>query len=282
MMGKLAAAVWCLLAATAAWGQQGDLLGRASLVVRGGGATYVGDINEQSLFGQVRPAAGVGVKVRLDNRWSVRLDGMYGTLSQTRDWQPERNLGFRTRLVEGSLAAEFNFRPYGGGSTDYQWTPYLFGGVALFHFNPKAQYADPHGDTSWVALQPLCTEGQGTTAYPDRLPYTLTHVSMPFGMGVKVRLGKTVEISAEYGLRRTWTDYLDDVSTTYVGSILLEAEVDDGRLAAQMADRGAAAHAAGIKRGDDSLDDWYTYFNVSVSVSMDALFGWMRSKRCRN
>jgi hypothetical protein len=82
----------------------------------------------------------------------------------------------------------------------------------------------------------------------------------------------------------TFTDYLDDVSKTYVGGDLLRT-TEGGELAARMADRsaeveGGKLNAVGIKRGDDSLNDWYTYMNVSVSISLDLLMGWMFPKRC--
>ena len=93
---------------------------------------------------------------------------------------------------------------------------------------------------------------------------------------------QNVSLTAEYGFRKTWTDYLDDVSTTYVGSEVLLAGVQDGVLAAALADRSEVPNAVGIKRGDDSLDDWYSYFNLSLGMNLDMLFGWMRSKRCRN
>jgi len=53
-------------------------------------------------------------------------------------------------------------------------------------------------------------------------------------------------------------------------------------VAAAMADRSAEPNAVGIKRGDDSLDDWYSYFNVTIGVNLELMLGWMRSKRCRN
>ena len=91
-----------------------------------------------------------------------------------------------------------------------------------------------------------------------------------------------MSLTAEYGFRKTWTDYLDDVSTTYVGADLLRNEVEEGTLAAMLADRSETPNAIGIKRGDDSLDDWYSYFNLNVGFNLNMLFGWMRSKRCRN
>ena len=262
--------------------QRDDILSRSELLFRAGGMTYIGDLNNQSVFGDVHLAGGGGIRIRIDNRWSVRAEGAYGTVSAMEDWLPKRNLSFRSRITEASAIAEFNFRPFGGGATESQWTPYIFGGVAVFHFNPQTQYINPQGDTLWMELQPLCTEGQGTTAYPDRAPYPLTVLSMPFGVGMKVRVSKNISLSAEYGFRRTWTDYLDDVSTTYVGGDLLRKEVENGTVAAQLADRSEVANAVGIKRGDDSLNDWYSYFNLSAGINLNCLFGWMRSKKCRN
>ena len=238
-----------LLLPLAAVAQRDDLLSRSELVVAGGGMNF---------------------------------GGAYGGISASEDCIVKRNLTFRSRIYEGSLVAEFNFRPYGPGATEGRWTPYLFGGVAVFHFGPETQYTAPDGTVSWVALQPLCTEGQGTTVYTERRPYPLTQVCMPFGVGMRWRLSKNVSLTAEYGFRKTWTDYLDDVSTTYVGSAVLLAEVQEGVLAAALADRSEVPNAVGIKRGDDSLDDWYSYFNLSLGMNLDMLFGWMRSKRCRN
>ena len=277
----LAVALLLLLPLMAA-AQNVDLLSRSELVLAGGGMNYLGDLNDQSAFGEVHVAFGAGVRCRLDNRWSLRVGGCYGTISALEDCIALRNLTFRSRIYEGSLMAEFNFRPYGPGATESQWTPYLFGGVAVFHFGPETWYMAPDGTSSWVALQPLCTEGQGTTAYPARRPYPLTQLAMPFGVGVRWRLSKNFSLTAEYGFRKTWTDYLDDVSTTYVGSDVLVAEVQNGALAATLADRSEIPNAVGIKRGDDSLDDWYSYFNVSLGMNLNMLFGWMRSKRCRN
>lgn len=273
---------WLMLLLPMAVAAQADLLSRSEVVLTGGGMNYMGDLNNQSAFGEVHPAFGAGLRCRIDNRWSIRLGGAYGTVSAMEDCIVQRNLSFRSRIYEGSVAVEFDFRPYGPGATESRWTPYIFGGVGMFHFGPEALYTAPDGSISWVALQPLCTEGQSTTLYPSRHPYPLTQLVLPFGVGVRCRLGKNWSLTAEYGFRKTRTDYLDDVSTTYVGSDLLLAEVREGTVAAAMADRSEVPNAVGIKRGDDSLDDMYAYFNVSLGINLNMLFGWMRSKRCRN
>ncbi len=93
-----------------------------------------------------------------------------------------------------------------------------------------------------------------------------------------------MHLTVEYGWRKTWTDYLDDVSTTYVAPSSLGGG-SEGGMAATLADRSGEVepgyvNAPGIKRGDDSLNDWYSFFNVSFSFSAEMLFGWMRGKTC--
>ncbi len=289
-MAQIVRMMWCIWLVAGlllpvfnhAAAQGRDFLSRTELVLAGGGMTYIGDLNNQSAFGEVNLTGSIGLRSRIDNRWSVCGRLTYGSLSATKDWLPSRNLSFRTHLYEASLVAEFDFRPYGPGATESMWTPYIFGGLGLFHFNPMGEYVRADGSAEWVELQPLCTEGQGTSLYPQRRPYALIQLALPFGVGVRMRLGKYVSVSAEYGFRKTWTDYVDDVSTTYVGAALLTDEVQNGVVAAAMADRSAEPNAVGIKRGDDSLDDWYSYFNVTIGVNLELMLGWMRSKRCRN
>lgn len=273
------------MAMTAA-AQRDDLLGRGEVLLAGGGMNYLGDLNNQSAFGTPHLAFGLGLRERIDNRWAVRVELGYGNVSCEKDYIVRRNLSFRSSIYEGSVVFEFNFRPYGPGATESVWTPYIFGGVGAFHFNPEASYIDADGNLQWAALQPLCTEGQGTPDHLDRKTYALFQLCMPFGVGVKWRLGKTVSFTAEYGFRKTWTDYLDDVSTTYVGSECLTTYVDNGELAAQLADRSGEVeegyvNAPGIKRGDSSLDDWYACFHITMGISLESLFGWMRPKRCK-
>lgn len=266
--------------------QRHDFIGCSELLLSGGGMNYLGDLNNQSALSMPRPAGGVGLRYRIDNRWALRAEVSMGSVACEKDYIELRNLSFKSNILELSALAEFNFAPYGSGATESKWTPYLFGGLALFHYNPMASYSLAEGGVRWAELQPLCTEGQGSSAYPDRRPYTLTQLCFPFGVGVKFRISKAFSFSAEYGFRKTWTDYLDDVSKTYVGSEVLLSNSEDGVLAAMLADRSGEVvegyeNAPGIKRGDDSLDDWYAYFHISLGINLETMFGWMRSKRCR-
>lgn len=277
-----------LLLPLAGWSQREDLLSRSEVTLGGGGMFYLGDLNNQSALTLPGGAGSVGWRVRLDNRWALHLQGSYGRIaSPDKDCIALRNLHFRSDLLEVAALAEFTFAPFGPLPTDRRWSPYIFGGLAVFHFNPMTSITEADGSIQWIALQPLRTEGQGSAAYPARKLYALTQLSLPFGVGVKWRLGKHFSLAAEYGFRKTWTDYLDDVSTTYVDHATLLSGTSDGTLALQLADRSGEVqpgyvNAAGIKRGDDSLDDWYAYLRVSLGISLETLFGWMRSKRCKN
>ncbi|MBP5515328.1 MAG: outer membrane beta-barrel protein [Bacteroidales bacterium] len=276
--------VFYLFAATASaqvW------LGRSEIGYTVGGMNYIGDLNDQTMFDKVNLAMGGFYRLNFDERWSLRVDIDYGHVEGGNpDYIKRRNLSFRSYIFEGSLRAEFNFFPFSLRDDHFFWTPYLFGGIGFFSFNPKAYYTDPvTGESQWYELQPLGTEGQGTALAPDRPTYTLKQISMPFGVGVKYHPSKSLTLSAEYGFRKTWTDYIDDVSTTYVDNSQLA--YIHGNVAAALADRSGEVepgyvNAAGIKRGDDSLDDWFAYFNVSVSLKLDYIFGWMLKKKCDN
>ncbi|MBQ9417448.1 MAG: outer membrane beta-barrel protein [Bacteroidales bacterium] len=260
-------------------------MGRTEIVLGGGGMGYVGDLNNQSVFEVPGLSVAGGVRYRIDNRWALQGEVGYGRIGCDKDYIARRNLSFRSDIVEATFTVQFNFRPFGMGGSEARWTPYIYGGLGAFHFCPEAEIEIEGEGRRWVELEPLGTEGQYLEAYPDRGPYRLMQLCFPFGVGVRVKLNKTFSLTAEYGFRKTWTDYLDDVSTTYVGSAALTEGEPNGVLAARLADRsgeveGGSENAAGIKRGDDSLDDWYTCFRLSVGVSLETLLGWTRSKKC--
>lgn len=258
-------------------------LRQSELGVTVGGLNYIGDLNHQHLNGPVRPAAGLFARYRMGERWAATLGVNYGrVVGGDPDIDRLRNLSFRSHIIEASLRMEFNFVPFGADGYCFRTSPYLFVGLGFLHFNPQACYHNPATDSDeWVDLQPLHTEGQGSGMYPDRIPYSLMQMVLPFGLGFKMALSKDVTLAVEYGYRYTWTDYLDDVSTTYVGGEVLGS----GSVAEALADRSSEiqpgyVNAVGIQRGDDSLNDAYAFFNMSLTISMETLFGWMRSKKC--
>jgi hypothetical protein len=114
-----------------------------------------------------------------------------------------RNLNFATNINELSVTVHYDFLDL----SYYKFTPYIFAGLAVFHFNPYT-YDSTVGK---VFLKPLSTEGQGMSGYPDRKPYGLTQLAIPFGGGIRFRVNDDIAIAWEVGLRAANTDYLDDL-----------------------------------------------------------------------
>jgi hypothetical protein len=116
-------------------------------------------------------------------------------------------------------------------------------------------------DGNEIALQPLGTEGQGTRAN-NKLPYSLNQLTVPLGLGVKITLKKRLAISLEYGIRKTFTDYLDDVSGNYVSSEIIRNE--NGPLAATLANRSLNTETA-VNRGNPNNKDWYVFYGFMLT-----------------
>ena len=232
----------------------------------GGGSYYLGDINSNH-FNYMMPSGGIVIRKNIDRRIVVKGELLLGYIRaddarNTNDTvKLNRNLHFRSPIYELSGQVEFNFLPYETGNSLYPFTPFIFAGVSLFRFNPKAEA----NNGEWIALQPLGTEGQGTTSFQDRKRYAITQFSIPMGGGFKIAVNKTFNIILEYGIRKTFTDYLDDVSTTYTGGNLW----DMSELADRMSDRSLnGTQAKGFQRGNSKDNDWYTFTGITLSFKL--------------
>jgi Domain of unknown function (DUF6089) len=257
----------------------------SELGVSGGVSYYIGDINPTRHYPSgLKPAVAAFYRYNFDQHYAVRLQGLYTNLeafdSNSSDTlQVLRNLGFRTVLFEASATVEVNFLKYRGITKDSKnWTPFIFFGIAYFHMNPQGLL-----DDTWYDLQPLGTEGQGSTAGGD--PYALDLVSIPFGVGFKFALTDKFDLGVEWGLRRTYTDYLDDVSGTYADNTQLAFET--GPLTAALADPSVLRETGfntGRARGDGQTRDWYQYTGISLSILLtrftecDAIWDKMKNK----
>jgi len=242
----------------------------------GGVSFYMGDLNPDTPFKQVMPAGGIFYRYNFNDRFSMRGTFTAGYLkgddAQSKvQSQIERNLNFESWVFDFALTGEFSFFRYAPGDMKHPITPFLFGGIALFKFNPIATASDGLK----YDLQPLGTEGQGTTFYPDRQKYSLTTVALPFGIGLKVNLSKRISAGMEWGMRYTFTDYLDDVSGTYADPYVVQAE--RGEVAHELSNRSALADRVleGRQRGNSKTNDWYSFALVSLSMNIKA-----RPKKC--
>jgi hypothetical protein len=237
-----------------------------------GGSFYLGDLNPSGLFSQTQPAFGAVYRYNITSRWTVRANALWGTITaddvKNENNNPSRNLSFRSRINEFSVQAELSFLPYFTGSWHkYRFTPYLFGGVALFTFNPQAYFYDATALKGyWVDLAPLSTEGQGLSAYPDQKPYNTAQISLPFGLGFRYSLNSIFSIGLEWGMRKTFTDYLDDVSGAYVDPEVLRMEVGD--MAAFFSDRSNTLNSVGSQRGNSNKTDWYSFAGITLTAKV--------------
>ncbi len=232
--------------------------------ILGGTGYYIGDMNSTH-FNNLRLAGGITYRKNFDRRFTFKSSALYTNVYANDENSKDaikvnRNLKFKSDIIELSGQIEFNFLPYETGNSLYKWTPFIFTGVSIFNYNPQAEGSDGQ----WYNLQEIGTEGQGTTSFPNRKKYSLTQLSVPFGGGVKIGVSDNFNIIVEYGLRKTFTDYIDDVSTTYAG---IPSEFTN--IAIELADQSIdGPQLAGIARGDETNKDWYSFSGITLSFRL--------------
>ena len=243
---------------------------RWSITAFGGFSNYQGDLQSKPItLDQSNFAFGLGVKYSFTSHIAVRSGFNYGRIeaydAKNKPSLQLSNLSFETKIVEGNLLGEYTLFDL----SEKRFSPYAFVGAAVYHFNPYAH--DSLGNK--FALQPLSTEGQGLAQYPDRKQYKLTQFAIPFGAGIKMRINEYTTLGYEIGLRKLFTDYLDDVSETYVDPVALAQA--RGPKAVEMSYRGGevkggdpAYPADGEMRGSPKFKDWYYFSGLTLSVSL--------------
>lgn len=234
---------------------------RTELGIYGGGSYYIGDLNPDRHFVDSRPSFGIIYRRNLTLRHSLRFTAFYGEVTAndadaTLEQQVNRNLSFKSSLFELAVGYEINLFKYNISNMDNPISPYFFYQIAYTRMNPTAEY-----EGSEVALQPLGTEGQGTSA-SSKGRYNLNQLTVPLGIGVKMNIKDRLAISVEYGIRKTFTDYLDDASGDYVDQDILRAE--NGPLAADLSDRSLDG-TIGMNRGNPNNKDWYAFYGFMIT-----------------
>jgi hypothetical protein len=238
-----------------------------------GSSYYTGDLNRLGHFRQLSFAGGLLYRYNLNPRVALRASAFAGKIKgndalSKYEYFQNRNLNFNSLLIEGAFGLEFNYLNYVTSRTfgqRYWISSYLFTQVSGFYFNPKTTV-----EGNVYELQPLGTEGQGTSL-SSRRNYRRFQVAFPIGLGLKLNLSKKVQFSIEYGIRLTFTDYLDDVGGNYVDPVALSAI--NGELAASLSDRsknpiGSNGRNAGMQRGDGAFNDWYAFFGAGLTFKL--------------
>ncbi len=213
---------------------------------------YGGDLQRNPYtFNQSRLTAGAALLYNFHNfvlRGSLAYGGIQAGDSTTKVYA-SRNLNFKSSISDLNACLEYDIRLH----EDSKFIPYIFAGIGVFHFNPYTFY-----NSKKVFLQPLGTEGEGLSIYPDRKLYKLTQNEYPLGLGVKYKIADSWLIGLEFNTRLIFTDYLDDVSNSYPDETALRNE--HGQLAVDLSFRTneinpSATFPSGKARGNPKQND---------------------------
>ncbi|MEO6540452.1 MAG: hypothetical protein ABIN74_05655 [Ferruginibacter sp.] len=250
-----------------------DLGGR-----KGIGKKFIKDLN----LGKTTFAPSVYLTAMYQYMVGVRLEATFGQVKAddkvlakvktTTFGRYERNLSFRSKITDFMLSFEIHpLYIFGKNKEDKEpplFSPYLLVGVGFFSFKPQAQLGN-----KWVDLEPLRTEGQGFSKYPDRKPYKLNQINIPIGVGVKYDLSPTLNLRAEFVYRILNTDYLDDVSTEYVDPSIYDiytgAKKSNALALYNRQQELDPSHITneGDQRGNPKNNDAFFSFNVKIGYA---------------
>jgi hypothetical protein len=272
----------------------GDLGGNS-----GKGTNDIKDVNLEftkmmkGVFVTAYPKGWLGVRLAADVTYLQGSDDIITTTGIDELYRKQRNLDFKTTVLEGYVAVELFPTMMLRRDKEYEpkLRPYGLIGVGVFHFNPKGSLTDAAGNKTWYELHPLKLEGQGMTEYPNVKPYKLTQINIPIGAGLKYYASERINLSTELLYRKTFTDYIDDVSAKYINptdfSKYLSAA--DAAVATRLSDKvqpiifpGMTRFAAGTQRGDTKNGDTYFSLVLKLGIKLGPLNedNTMRQVRC--
>jgi opacity protein-like surface antigen len=253
----------------------GELGGRNQI-----GAPFIWDLE----LSKTRPAASFSYRYHIARKQALRIGFTYGVMAGNDNLTEEpfrmnRNLSFKSDLFELQLVYELHlYREELGHVYDLRGVKgtkssrvglYFFAGVGVFNFNPQAQF-----NNAWVDLKPLGTEGQGLPGGAEE--YSTTQVCIPMGVGLRKALSKQWSVGLELQYTKTFTDYIDDVSTNYYDNDAIRAAF--GPEAAYLADpsigsgplyeAGLDPTATGQQRGDPDDLDAYLFLKAHLHYKL--------------
>jgi hypothetical protein len=247
----------------------------------GKGTTFVKDINlpvtkmAVGLFVNYYPQEWLGFRVAVNHGTLEGADSLIHEKGGAESYRYVRNLHFRSKLLEAYAALEIYptvfIEQYDG--LQGKLRPYGVIGVGMFKYKPQTQYYSPNGSKTWVDLEPLRIEGQGMDEYPDRKRYKLTQLEIPVGAGVKWYVRDNMYLGLEVLHRKTFTDYIDDLSKDYIDPTLYDKYLpaSDAAVAKQVQYRkvgplSSSPVVAGEQRGNPTNND--SFFSTIIR------FGW--------
>ncbi len=248
-----------------------------------GTSHYLGDLSDEKInFKNTYFAASLFGRYNFSNKIAIKGMASYGHISgddkqSSKEISKIRNLNFYSDIYEFSVHLEYNLLKNDlKNLKNRPFIPYVFGGIGVFNFNPKTDYIDSLGQKRTVELQPLATEGQGSTAYNDRKKYNLTEIMIPLGIGFRARISDAFCIGFETGVRYTTTNYLDDVGGYYAENNIVKANT--GAVAGMVADRSNEIIPGLYHKEDELRSDKKTFQNDIYFITGITLTYMIRSK----
>jgi hypothetical protein len=183
----------------------------------------------------------------------------------------QRNLNFKSAINEFSAIVELHpiFFKNWDNSEPPRFSPYVLGGISRFTFSPQGNL-----NGRWVNLEPLRTEGQGFAEYPKSKRYKLAQMNVPIGLGIKYELSSLINARIEIVHRILFTDYLDDVSGTYIDPALFGNYLTPSQAALAQAMSNRAINpdpnfsGPGAIRGDVKDNDAYFSINFKIGINL--------------
>jgi Domain of unknown function (DUF6089) len=230
MRTKFFAAFACIAISfllTTSAGAQNAIVQEGEFGIGLGAGHYFGDLNTRARLNRAKPAGTIFFRKNFGNYIAARIGASFAQLGYSdvynshNEYMYRRNLSFNTNVWELALQGDFNFFRFMPGEPQYNFTPYVTFGAGVFSYDPYAYLAGEK-----IFLRPLGTEGQGSSLYPTRKQYSTMGISFPIGAGIKYSINDRINIAFEILHRFTSTDYLDDVSTTYVDPLAFPLNPD--------------------------------------------------------
>ena len=235
------------------------------------GSHFLKDYN----FNSTRFNVNAGVRYRKSSAFGFKGMLTYAMVSGndalTKDpIRYNRNLNFRSPIIELSAQVEYyllnektkslyTIAGLKSKKKKRKFAPYLFAGIGAFYYNPREKL-----NSEWYSVRKYHLEGQGLPGGPKQ--FSNFNVAIPFGLGFRYNLNKRWSIGAEFGYRKTFTDYIDGVSGKYYNKTVLQQAY--GATAVALADPNLGlipgATNAGQERGNPKYKDTYMFFSVNV------------------
>tara|TARA_B100000674_G_scaffold431454_1_gene388653 strand:+ start:928 stop:1707 length:780 start_codon:yes stop_codon:yes gene_type:complete len=218
----------------------------------GGGAYYLGELN-QNHFPSFNFSFGPRLRYNYDQRIAIKGLLTIGEISaddanSINSFNTDRNFAFTSQLIEAAIVGEFNFLPYSAlDSKSRLATPFLFLGIGFTKHNPKAQL-----NGILLSTQSLQTEG---------VNFKKNILSVPFGVGYKI-MANRFGFEFTWGIRKTNSDYLDDVSTNFIDT----SNSSSGQT--NIGNTTQYENVANVKRGDQYNKDWYVFSGLTIFVNL--------------